>query len=241
MKRFAKMPHELVDGWPSSIQRHDGGEQFALHYHDVEEWLEVLEREICFVSAGGHEYPLVKGEALRIPQGEAHRVQVGSGGVEYRMWLSVEVRGQPFMRPLDTEDILGLIRDNLAVPGNENLLLARENPNDPEVENRWQQAEAFFRGLLSEQLLFRTARGALLNKDAFLARPRPDTEVERSSSGSVRILHKSDESVILSTVVYTRPGTAGPQDAYSNTRLFVKEGESWKCRVWLNYPKPGAS
>jgi len=60
-------------------------------------------------------------------------------------------------------------------------------------------------------------------------------------SDGVRILHATPKSILLSAVVRVVREGEGPAPANSNIRLFVKEGDEWKCAVWLNYPEPGAS
>jgi hypothetical protein len=212
----------LVDGWATSIERHDPGKTYPFHYHTVEEWLEVRRGAICFFSASGCEYRLVEGMALWIPQGEVHRVEVGSNGVDYRMWTPVEVSDGPFAHNLDP-DFLALIETNLKVP-------QVEDNEDRESFRK------FFDDFLAPELTFRTAPGGLLRKDGFLARPVGD--VRRESSGSVCILHASSESLLLATVVHTRPRAGGPRSSFANIRLFVKEGNVRKCLIWLNYPQP---
>jgi hypothetical protein len=36
--------------WVASIERHPAAQQVPFHYHDVEEWLQVREGEMSFVS-----------------------------------------------------------------------------------------------------------------------------------------------------------------------------------------------
>jgi quercetin dioxygenase-like cupin family protein len=220
MKIYRSMPRELVDGWVTRSVRHAGGEQVAWHYHGVEEWLEVLEGDVCFVSAGGDEYPLSAGEALHIPQGEVHRVRIGPSGVAYQMWLPAEVSEEGFAHTLDAESV-ALVERNLAVP-------QTEDSEDRAVFRR------FFEDFLSAEFLFRTAPGALLPREEFLGRPAGD--VRRESSRSVRILHQGPKSVLLSTLVHTSPKSGGPRRSFVNLRLFVPERDGWRCRAWLNYP-----
>lgn len=230
MNIYDNIASDLVDGWPTYVQDRAGGQQLAFHYHDVEEWLEVLEGEIYFVSAGEREYRPLKGQALHIPRGEVHGAQVGPDGVEYRMWMPVEVPLETFANKLAPED-MSLIQKNRDAPGHENHL------NHDTTEGR--NARAFLDDFLSQELTFRRATGQLLDKKAFLEREPAD--ITRTASDSVRVLHKSSDSVLLSTVVHTQSGTEGPRKSFCNHRLFVKEGDAWRCRVWINYPEPVAS
>jgi hypothetical protein len=217
-----------------------GGQHVGYHYHDVEEWLEVLEGEISFFPVGELESAvvacaLVEGEVLKIPRGEIHRVEIGPHGVKYNMWVPVYV--EPFMNMLNDEEI-SLIRKNLKLPIVENQWDARD-PNVPVAQARSRE-KSFLEDLVSEDLMFRTASGKLLiGKMAYLE--RPPAEVIREASNSVRILHKSPESMLLSTVVHTQPKEGGSRKSFSNIRLFVKENDIWKCRVWINHPELGAS
>ena len=66
-------------------------QSLKFHYHDVEEWLQVRQGEMSFVSAKGHIYRVEAGRILEIPRGEVHRVEIGPSGVEYQMWLPVSM------------------------------------------------------------------------------------------------------------------------------------------------------
>jgi hypothetical protein len=123
----------------------------------------------------------------------------------------------------DAEDI-SLIEKNLAVP-------KAEDSGD----------SAFFDDFLSEELMFRAASGKLLNKQAFLK--RTPANITRIPSDSVCVLHKSPDSVLLSTIVHTL-AEGGRRQTYSNYRTCVREGEEkerWRLRIWLNYPEATAS
>jgi mannose-6-phosphate isomerase-like protein (cupin superfamily) len=225
MQIYQNMPRKLVDGWPTEMVSHEAEKQFPFHYHEFEEWLEVMEGKITFFSAGRKPYELSKGEALYIPPGEVHRVQVGPEGVKYNMWWSVQVPDEDFMRELDAED-LSLIDKNLKVPS---------------VEDSEDRAhfKAFFDEFLSEKLVFHTAGGQLVTKNAF--RDRKLADFKRIPSDSVRVLHKSSESIFVSTAIHTESKAGGSRQSYSNLRLFVREKDMWKCSVWLNYREPIAS
>lgn len=85
MKIHSNIPDVITKKWTSSIERHAEKEQVAFHYHDVEEWLQVVRGQISFFSAGEKEYRLSVAQVLQIPRGELHRVEIGEEGVEYRM------------------------------------------------------------------------------------------------------------------------------------------------------------
>ena len=219
MQIYSNMPLELVKGWVPSDEHEDFTEKpVGFHYHDVEEWLQVTKGKVTFISAGGMRYPLDVGEALQIPRGEVHDVEIGADGVDYKMWVPVAVPSERWENKLSDED-MDLIRTNLAVPGHEDSGNAQ-----------------FFGGFLSDQLTFRTADGQVLDKERFLLRGFENRK--RQPSDSVLVLHKTPQDVLLSNVV-TLPGPAGPQ-SFTNLRLLVRGKGGSKCRVWLNYPEPGA-
>jgi cupin domain len=215
MKIYAEVPRGLVDDWVASKKRHGPGAKLRTHYHPVEEWLQVEKGEISFFSAGGREYRLGVGQALHIPRGEVHRVEIGPNGVEYRMWVPVDVGEGGFGNVLDAE-AEALVEKNLEVPN-------AEDHGDG----------TFFEDFLSEQLTFRTAPGAVLDKAGFTSRGFKNRK--RKASDSVRVLHQGPDSVLLVTTVEV-PGDGG--GIFSNERLFVREGTRLMCRVWLNYPEP---
>jgi len=240
MKIYETMPQERIEGWHMSTVSHSDGQEFDFHYHGVEEWLEVLEGEMRFIATfglvadrenedgadrrvmGPVEYPVLQGQALMIPQGEVHFVRIGSAGVRYRMWVPQEEEG-PFRKELDATD-KDLMIANLAVPEAENGTAA--------------VFSEFFGPFLSRDLTFRTAKGQILSYDQFMHRDRAG--VKRFPSDAVRVLHKSDDSVLLSTVVHTEPEGGGKRSAFTNVRLFTQEDNAWKCRAWLNYPELAA-
>jgi hypothetical protein len=220
MKVYPEVSGERLNGWISRDVRHPpGAAPVDFHYHDVEEWLELLEGSITFFTARDQPYTLAAGQALNIQPGEVHRANIGPGGAMYRMWLPVDLRDDTFQHRLDEQD-LALVRRNLELP---------------EAENRWDArapgSREFLDDFTSEALIFRNAKGRFLGKKAYLERP-PAT-VARAPSDTVCILYKDADHVLLSTVVQ-----AG--DLYSNTRFFVRADGSWKCRVWMNFPEPAS-
>ncbi len=208
-----------MNNWTSSIERHLGNEQIAFHYHDIDEWLQIVSGQISFFSAGEQEYRLGAGQVLQILRGEVHRVEIGPDGVEYQIWLPAIANREHFVEELNEENI-SLIKDNMTLPK------AEDDGNVP-----------FFNGFLSEQLLFRMATGAELDKAGFIGR---GFQNRNRYSDSIRVLYKDPNCVLISSVVTVR-SEGGSTQSFSNTRLFAREGGALKCRVWLNFPEPEAS
>jgi hypothetical protein len=118
MKKYQSLPEQLVASWVDE-DVHEKPGKVEFHYHTVEEWLKILKGEMTFFSAANkHKHPLGEGQTLHIPQGEVHRVEIGSAGVTYRMWTPLEAT-EPFRLDLD-QDVLQLIERNLKVPEQEN-------------------------------------------------------------------------------------------------------------------------
>jgi len=218
VKIYRGIPRELVEGWVSRTVRHEAGQVVGFHYHDVEEWVQVVSGEMHFTSAGGREYPVHAGQALRIPRGEVHGAEVGPEGVEYRMCVPTAVPDELWENRLDADE-MALIRTNLAVA-------AREDHGD----------RRFFEDFLSESLLFRAADGSVADKEGFLL--RGFAHRERLASDSVCVLHRTSASLLLSTIVTVPGGGAGSQ-RFNNVRLLARGKGGAKCLVWLNYPEPG--
>jgi len=113
---YAKVPRKLVDGWRESVQRLSGRRAIAFHYHDVDEWLTVVRGEITFFTLSDEPFQVEVGRSLHIPRGEVHRVEVGSHGVWYRMFV-------PIAEPMSANELtaveLDALRQNLKFPENE--------------------------------------------------------------------------------------------------------------------------
>jgi len=254
MEKNPPVPRQTL-GWVSVPVSLNVGQGAPFHYHEVEEWLKVQDGQIIFFPAGGlvgHAVTpctCVKGDVLRIPQGEVHRVEIGPAGVKYQMWTPVPSgssdpdREELIRRTIDP-DLEELIRRNLELPEVENRYDARKtNPRAATPQDK--QDDEFLDAFVSEELTMRTAGGSILDRRAYLT--RGPAAFTRHASDSVRILHKTStpafpdhESVLLSTVVHTTGGPGGPQQI-TNLRLFGKEeGRVWRCRMWMNYPEPGA-
>lgn len=204
-----------MEGWVSRNQTLPALQRVDFHYHDAEEWLEVAHGDITFSSLSGQAWPLHAGSVLQIPRGEVHQAEIGAQGVEYRMHLPVEMTGS-FINPL-TSDEMDLLRTNLAFP------IREEN-----IDGR---AAEFFAAHLSDQLTFRRADGTLAGKEAFRD---GFTARDRASSGTVSVLSRTDNSILLSTVVIVGASGKAPKH-FTNIRLFEKESGVWKCRIWVNY------
>lgn len=219
MKIHRNLGREITDGQNSSLERLAGGEKVDFHYHDVEEWLQVTAGQISFFSAGGRKYQLGPNQILQIPRGEVHRVEVGPDGTEYKMWVPSAANREHFANQLSEEEA-NLIKDNLLLP-------KAEDAGDA----------AFLDRFLSERLMFGTATGAELDKSGFIQR---GFQNRNRSSDSVRILYKASDSILISSIVTVKGDGSGAAQSFSNTRLFVREGATFKCRVWFNYAETAA-
>jgi quercetin dioxygenase-like cupin family protein len=105
MELLSSMNHGEVAGWRSREVAHRPCQTVTFYFHEVEEWLEVLEGRVTFYTAGGRPFCIDPGQALRIPQGEVHRVEIGPDGVLYRMWLPADIDAASFTRRLDGEEM----------------------------------------------------------------------------------------------------------------------------------------
>ena len=241
MRKYQSMPDQVVACWVDE-DVHEKSGTVNFHYHNVEEWLEILKGEMTFFSAADrHEFPLGEGQALHIPQGEVHRVEIGPGGVTYRMWTPVKLP-KPFRLDLDP-DVLQLIERNLKVHDQENQW-DRRDPSAPREELEQKDEYKFLSGFVAEDLIFHTAAGSVLRTREKYVWRTPSPGLWRSSSGSVRILDLQRDgpsgpvtSMLLSTVVHTRK-EADPRNSVVNFRSFIKEPGGWVCRLWLNYREP---
>ena len=239
MKIYQQMPHENVSGWqsPKDVRHAPGSEPF--HYHEVEEWLEVLEGTITFFPAALDEppyptppYSLVVGQALSLQPGEVHRAEIGPDGVRYRMWLPVEIDQKTFQRVLENQEV-ALVKRNLGLPAAENGWLKRQ----ADVAITGNPDGNFLDDFTSADLIFRGATGKFLTKESYLRR-QGGGPVSRSASDSVCILYRSAGHLLLSTVVGTQSSEPDARASYTNIRFFVREGDgSWRCRVWMNFPE----
>jgi hypothetical protein len=216
MKTYPQVPMSILEGWRSGEEVHPSGEQVAFHYHDLEEWLEVLEGRISFFDLAGRESRLAAGSVFMIPRGEVHRADIGPDGVRYRMLLPVDLP-DTFANRLSADEI-AMLQANLLFPVREDNLAG--------------EAAQFFGEHLSEALTFCRANGDVVGKDAFRG---AFTNRSRRSSGTVQILNRTPSAILLSTIVSV--GVDGPDPThFTNIRLFAKEGDAWKCRIWVNYP-----
>jgi cupin domain len=212
MKTYSSMPHQVVHGWASSTETRAAGFRADFHYHDLDEWLEVIKGDITFFTLSDQPYRVGVGQALHIPQGEVHRVEVGSVRVEYQMWTPAPPAGN-FSNQLTPPEV-ALLQKNLEFP-------VREDAGDA----------PFFDLILSDQSMFCGVDGVVLDKKRF--KKRGFVRRGRSSAGSVRVLNRTTEGLLISTVVTV----AG--ESFTNVRLFVQEAGEPKCRVWVNYREPG--
>jgi len=217
MKIYSSLPQVAVHDWFMSDETHGPGVQVDFHYHDMDEWLEVVKGDITFFDLSGHEYRLGAKQALRIARGEVHHVEVGSEGVDYQMWLPV-TPAAGFQNML-TPDEVACLKNNLESAERE--------------DNRNNDAASFFDEFLSNQIVFSRADGSMvIGKKEFIDAGFKDRG--RKSSGSVRVLRRTTDTLFLSAVVTV---TEGSPLSFTNLKLFVREDGSLKCRMWINYPE----
>jgi len=235
MKIHSSVPRAAIDGWqPTDVNYPVGSGSVGFHYHDVGEWLQLLEGTMTFFTLRDHPYAVATGGALNIDPGEVHRVEIGPEGARYRMWLLVDMSGKTFQHKLEDEDVV-FLKKNLDLPESEN----RWDQRGPEATVVGNADAEVLDNFTSAELVFRNAKGEYLGKKAYLK--RPPAPVTRIPSDTVCILYKDTQHLLLSTVVQTKSFATGAREFYSNTRFFVKEDGLWKCRVWLNLPEPVSS
>jgi len=216
MKTYSSMRDQFVHGWDQTTESHLAGFRADFHYHDLDEWLEVVRGDITFFTLSGQAYRVGVGQALQIPRGEVHRVEVGPDVVDYRMWTPVPAGGN-FSKELSPQEV-ALLQKNLEFP-------VREDAGDA----------PFFDRILSDRSMFCGVDGVVIDKKGFIG--RGFVRRGRSSAGSVRVLNRTTESLLILTVV-TVSGAGGPPQSFMNVRLFVQEDGEPKCRVWVNYREP---
>jgi hypothetical protein len=224
-----------IEGWFKRDVAHIPNERVEFHFHEVEEWLEVLEGDATFYSAGGRPFRVSKGKVLGIPQGEVHRVEIGPEGMWYRMWLPVAVSPQAFSIQLGDKD-MEVISAHLDLPTLENQRdEGRKNPNATPT-SRALIAEVLLDQFMSKRLSFRDARGQTHDKWQYLNRRPSDGSREPARDRSVCVLHKCPSCLLLSTIVDVRQRQeSSPSGSYMNLRLLGDEEDAWKCVTWMNF------
>jgi hypothetical protein len=216
MQTYTNLPIALLDGWIPREQTHPPLQQVGYHYHNVEEWLEVIHGGITFYSLSDQPWRLAAGAVFRIPRGEVHRAEIGPSGVVYRMYLPID-HTAGFSIPLSDGE-LALLKTNLEFPERE--------------ENADRGTAQFFAEHLSQHLAFCRVDGTVAGKEAFRGGFLPRG---RSSDGTIRVLNRTADALLLATGVIVGTGTAEAK-TITNVRLFKQEDGGWKCRVWVNFP-----
>lgn len=92
----------------------------------------------------------------------------------------------------------------------------------------------FLRDVLHDELIFRRADGTLVGKNEYLA------DVPNRTYGALDVEigdvdETSDNAVVTLTV--TARGTRGGKPfagTFRNVRMFVRDGERWRCKLWMN-------
>jgi mannose-6-phosphate isomerase-like protein (cupin superfamily) len=221
MKVHAAVPVGFVDSWYESVKELPGPQAIGFHYHDVEEWLTVVGGEITFFTLADEPIPVDVGRSLLIPRGEVHRVEVGSQGVEYRIFVPIT---EPLYANALSEGELEALRHHLKFPEYEG--------------GRAENGREFFEDILSDRLMFCRANGKFVGKRKFIDDAFRDGVVRdqnRSSSGSIQVLNRKEKGLPISTVV--EMPEAGSLNSYMNFRFLAKEGGKLRCRLWVNYPQ----
>ncbi len=216
MKTYAALPTALLEGWTARDSTHPPLQQIGFHYHDVEEWLQITSGGMTFYPLSDQPCPAGTGAVLRIPRGEVHKAEIWTSGVTYRMYLPIEDASGFSVQLRDDE--IEVLRANLAFPEHE--------------ENLHVRAREFFDEQLSEHLAFCRADGSVAGKAAFRG---PFVPRGRTSSGTIAVLTRTADTLLISTEVTVATGTPAAR-TFTNIRLFKKEEDGWRCRVWVNYP-----
>lgn len=225
MKTHSALPQPILEGWATSHELLSPAQTVGFHYHDLEEWLELVRGQMTFFALqdGSLGYVLRPGDVLHIPRGEVHRAQAGSEQVEYRRYLPIAATAD-FTHTLSPEE-LELLRLNLAIP------LWEENQDG--------NAAASLAPHLSDCLVFGRGDGSVVGKHKYLQglgpRGRRPSDTVRVLNRTPRMANAPAESFLLSTVV-TVEATPPDPALFTNLRLFLKQDGFWKCRLWVNFP-----
>ena len=184
-----------TQNWISRKVAHPANLKVDFHFHSVEEWLKVLSGSGSFYRVNGTEVLIVEGDILHIPQGEIHRVDVGPEGLLYEMYIPMEISSGSFSNPLDQREIqLMLTHLNLPVYGDR-----RDSDRMHNVFGGY--SEVMLKDLMSDGFSFRTATGRIMDKDGYLARDTDDATREVGGNGSLCVLHRCAECIVISSVV----------------------------------------
>jgi len=217
MKLYARVPQDLVDSWEQSSQTLPSNQTVGFHYHDVDEWLTVVQGGITFFTLADELFHVEIGRALHIPRGEVHRAEADADAVECRMFLAGAI--PTFVNELTALEVNAL-QDNLEFPDYE----------DGRIEN----GEKFFVNALSDQLVFCRASGVCVGKRQFIDEAFVDKG--RFSARTLQILNKTEQGLLISTVV-NASGADGEINSFTNVRFLAVEDGALRCRLWVNYPQ----
>lgn len=120
-----------------------------------------------------------------------------------------------------------------AGPDERNLVELNEKFGEAELA----RDESFFRDVLADHLIFRRASGAWVSKDGFLEDlVKLENTYEYIVSRGVEVIFSGTDTALVSLLVWAkgRRGDNTFHGIFRNTRLFVKQGEAWRCAVWFN-------
>lgn len=96
------------------------------------------------------------------------------------------------------------------------------------------------REILSDDLLFRRANGSIVTKTQYLEQlENPQNSYDYLESENIEASvneNAGQKTAVVSLLVVARgqKGDTSFAGVFHNVRLFVKEAEGWRCRVWLN-------
>jgi hypothetical protein len=104
-------------------------------------------------------------------------------------------------------------------------------------QQRDEKAKAWFRDVLSDQLVFRRANGSIMDKQKFLKSLDDQNSFtsRKAEDFSATIV---GERALVTLVIHTMKAD-GTENCYRNIRLFSKQNQSWKLELWYNYDLTG--
>lgn len=159
--------------------------------------------------------------------------RVHQGNDPYQQWKpTVEKKMLVGLRHFFKRHSLCALGDTLSDKDRKELERLNERVATMERQ-RGAKAKAWFRKVLSDQLVFRRANGTVIDKQAFLkGLDSPNPFVSRRTEG-IRVM-PLDDRALVTLIVHTNKAD-GTANRYRNIRLFSKQAKSWTMEVWYNY------
>lgn len=103
-------------------------------------------------------------------------------------------------------------------------------------EAEFTRDDAFLRGVLSDELVFKRASGAIVTKEEYLTElKKPENTYEYLFSEDIRVT-ASGNAALVSLLVYAK-GRRGEKEfsgVFRNQRVFVRKEGNWQCSLWVN-------